>query len=105
AGTEANCREPFCHRRYSRSDKSGLGPLCQGIDIVIFTAGSGSKTGKDQTLTVDLWGAIQCIRASEDSELQHFVILSALKATNPNRANDALKPDLIAKHAADKTLK
>ncbi len=32
-------------------------------------------------------------------------MLSALKATNPNRTNDALKPYLIAKHAADKTLK
>jgi uncharacterized protein YbjT (DUF2867 family) len=85
--------------------ESDLGRLCQGIDIVIFTAGSGSKTGKDKTLTVDLWGAIQCVRASEDSGVQRFIMLSALKAANPNRSSDALKPYLAAKHAADEILK
>lgn len=82
-----------------------LGPLCAGVDIVIFTAGSGSATGKDKTLTVDLWGAIQCIRASEDSGVQRFIMLSALKAATPNRGSEALKPYLIAKHAADDILK
>ena len=85
--------------------EGGLGALCAGIDCVIFTAGSGSSTGKDKTLTVDLWGAIQCIRASEAAGVKRFVMISALKASAPNRGSDALKPYLVAKHAADEILK
>ena len=82
-----------------------LGALFEGIDIVIFTAGSGSATGKDKTLTVDLWGAVQAIRASENSQVQRFIMVSALKAEDPNRGSEALKPYLVAKHAADEILK
>ncbi|MGB0412808.1 MAG: SDR family oxidoreductase [Coraliomargarita sp.] len=82
-----------------------LGALFEGIDIVIFTAGSGSSTGKDKTLTVDLWGAVQAIRASENSQVQRFIMVSALKAEDPNRGSEALKPYLVAKHAADEILK
>ena len=82
-----------------------LGALCADIDCVIFTAGSGSSTGKDKTLTVDLWGAIQCIRSSEAAGVKRFIMISALKAAAPNRGSDALKPYLVAKHAADEVLK
>ena len=82
-----------------------LGALFEGIDIVIFTACSGSATGKDKTLTVDLWGAVQAIRASENSQVQRFIMVSALKAEDPNRGSEALKPYLVAKHAADEILK
>ena len=82
-----------------------LGALFEGIDIVIFTAGSGSATGKDKTLTVDLWGAVQAIRASENSQVQRFIMVSALKAEDPNRGSEALKPYLVAKHTADEILK
>ncbi|CAA6689623.1 Unannotated [Lentimonas sp. CC19] len=82
-----------------------LGTLCAGVDCVIFTAGSGGSTGKDKTLTVDLWGAIQCIQASEAAGVKRFVMISALKASEPNRGSDALKPYLVAKHAADEILK
>lgn len=67
----------------------------------MFTAGSGNATGKDKTLTVDLWGAIECIRACEDSGVQRFIMRSALKAAHLNRGSEALKPYLIAKYAAD----
>jgi uncharacterized protein YbjT (DUF2867 family) len=85
--------------------ENDIGTLCESVDVVIFTAGSGSSTGKDKTLTVDLWGAIQCIRASETCGVKRFIMISALKAAAPNRGSDALKPYLVAKHAADEILK
>ncbi len=81
-----------------------LGSLCEGIDIVIFTAGSGSATGKDKTLTVDLWGAVKCIRAAKDQHVSHFIMISALKAKAPEDAAEALRPYLVAKASADQIL-
>jgi NAD(P)H-dependent flavin oxidoreductase YrpB (nitropropane dioxygenase family) len=33
----------------------------QGIDAVIFAAGSGGHTGADKTILIDLWGAIKAM--------------------------------------------
>ena len=75
-----------------------------GHEAVVFTAGSGASTGKDKTLTVDLWGAIQAVRFCERHQISRFVMISALKAQNPNQGKDAIKPYLVAKHAADEIL-
>jgi len=75
------------------------------FDAVIFTAGSGASTGKDKTLTVDLWGAIQAIRYCEQHQTSRFIMISALKAEDPNQGSEAIKPYLVAKHAADEILK
>ncbi len=77
----------------------------RGFDAVIFTAGSGASTGKDKTLTVDLWGAIQAIRFCEQHQTPRFIMVSALKAEDPNQGKEAIKPYLVAKHAADEILK
>lgn len=76
-----------------------------GIDAVVFTAGSGGSTGKDKTLTIDLWSAIKCIRLAEAKGVGRFIMVSALKAGDPDKGNDAIKPYLAAKHAADEILK
>lgn len=78
-----------------------------GLDFeaVIFTAGSGVSTGKDKTLTVDLWGAIQAVRYCEQHQTHRFIMVSALKAEDPNQGSAAIKPYLVAKHAADEILK
>ena len=76
--------------------ENGLGPRRQGVDIVVFTTGPGNATGKDKTLTVDLWGAIQCVRASEDCGVQRSIMLRALKAAHPHRGSEALKPYVVA---------
>lgn len=75
------------------------------FDAVVFTAGSGASTGKDKTLTVDLWGAIQAVRYCEQHRTRRFIMISALKAQDPNQGKEAIKPYLVAKHAADEILK
>ncbi|HKK18898.1 MAG TPA: SDR family oxidoreductase [Opitutales bacterium] len=77
----------------------------KGFDAAIFTAGSGASTGKDKTLTVDLWGAVQAVRYCERHGTARFIMISALKAQDPNQGKDAIKPYLAAKHAADEILK
>lgn len=77
----------------------------ENIEAVVFTAGSGPQTGKDKTLTVDLWGAVRCIRLCQSLKINRFVMVSALKADDPEKGSEVLKPYLIAKYAADEILK
>jgi len=85
--------------------EGSFGHAFDGIDAVVFTAGSGGSTGKDKTLTIDLWGAIKCIRLAEAKGADSFIMVSALKACDPDKGSEAIKPYLAAKHAADEILK
>lgn len=85
--------------------EGNFGHAFDGMDAVVFTAGSGGSTGKDKTLIVDLWSSIKCMRLAEAKGANRFIMISALKASNPDKGNDAIKPYLAAKHAADEILK
>lgn len=73
----------------------------EGCQQVVFTAGSGPSTGYDQTLLVDLWGAIRVVDACLDRGIRHLVMVSALRADDPLAGPDKLRPYLAAKRAAD----
>jgi hypothetical protein len=48
---------------------------------------SGGSTGDDQTIIVDLDGAVKAIKASEQIDHQHFIISLALIAfTAPSKS-------------------
>ena len=81
--------------------ESDIAPAIEGAEACVFTAGSGPSTGKDKTLTVDLWGAVKAIRCCKSVGIERFVMVSALKAHDPELGNERLKPYLVAKHAAD----
>ncbi|WP_369403919.1 NAD(P)H-binding protein [Secundilactobacillus silagei] len=55
-----------------------LGVTLDGFDAVIFTAGSGSKTGDDMTLMVDLDGAVKSMQAAQIAGVKRYVMVSAL---------------------------
>lgn len=76
----------------------------EGADQVVFTAGSGPNTGYDKTLMVDLHGAVRAVDAAEYRGVRHFVMVSALRAQNPLRGPEKLRPYLAAKYAADRLL-
>ncbi|MFM2476968.1 SDR family oxidoreductase [Celerinatantimonas sp. MCCC 1A17872] len=91
--------------RASLSDSvEHLTKIMQGHDSVIFTAGSGAKTGADQTLLIDLDGAVKAMEASTQAGIEHFVMVSAIGAHRRERWNEALKAYYVAKHYADKEL-
>ena len=79
-------------------------PALEGIDKVIFAAGSGSKTGPDKTTAVDEEGAKKLIDAAKDSGVKKFIMLSAMNADEPSR-NPELEHYLKAKAKADMYLR
>ena len=81
--------------------ESDISSAFEGAEACVFTAGSGPSTGKDKTLTVDLWGAVKAIHCCQSAGIDRFVMVSALKAHDPELGNERLKPYLVAKYAAD----
>lgn len=75
-----------------------------GADAVVFTAGSGGSTGWDKTILVDLWGAERAVKACEERDIDRFVMISSRGADDPERRQGPIKPYIVAKHIADRTL-
>jgi len=75
-----------------------------GCDRVVFTAGSGGHTGGDKTLLIDLYGAIRAIEESEARGVEHFVMVSAMRAERPLEAVPAMRHYMVAKMLADQRL-
>ncbi len=80
--------------------ENNLSEAVKDIDKVIFAAGSGGK----KVVEVDQEGAKRLIDASRKSGVKKFVMLSAIGAGHPEKA-DRLKEYLKAKHHADEHLK
>lgn len=76
----------------------------KGCDAIVFTAGSGGSTGADQTLLIDLDGAVKTIEAAENLGIDRFIMVSAFQANNRENWNEAIKPYYVAKHYADRAL-
>lgn len=77
-----------------------LSQAVNGIDKVIFAAGSGGE----KVVEVDQKGANRLIDASKKADVKKFVMLSSRGAGRPEKA-DQLKAYLKAKHKADEYLK
>lgn len=73
----------------------------EGVDSVIFTAGSGGSTGADKTLLVDLWGAKKAVDYATKHQVKKFVHLSATDSVEPDKETDVMKPYAVAKHFSD----
>jgi len=73
-------------------------------DKVVFTAGSGGKTGADKTILVDLWGACKAIDKAKKHDIKQFVMVSSRDAGDPEHGTPAIKHYNICKHFADKHL-
>ena len=76
----------------------------EGVDAVAFCAGSGSSTGPDATLRVDLHGAVRTVDCSLAQGVERYVMLSSIAAGDPMRGRPQLRHYLAAKHAADRIL-
>jgi uncharacterized protein YbjT (DUF2867 family) len=82
-----------------------VGYAVKGMDAVMFAAGSGASTGADQTEAVDRDGAINLAKATENSGIKKFVMLSAISADEPERGPEELQHYLKMKSEADDYLK
>ncbi|MEL7309086.1 MAG: NAD(P)H-binding protein, partial [Pseudomonadota bacterium] len=73
----------------------------EGVEQVIFSAGSGGATGADKTLLIDLWAAVKAINYAVDAKVKHFIMVSSIGADAPDNIESSIKPYLVAKHMAD----
>ncbi|XEO94262.1 SDR family oxidoreductase [Latilactobacillus sakei] len=78
-----------------------LAPLFADHDAIVFTAGSGGKTGDDQTLLVDLDGAVRSMAAAKIAEVKRYVMVSALFVEDRAKWPESIKPYYAAKYYAD----
>lgn len=77
----------------------------RGCDAVIFTAGSGPHTGPDKTVDVDQDGAIRLMDAAKAIGIKRFIMVSSMRAEEPDKGPEKLRHYLEAKCNADEHLK
>lgn len=73
----------------------------EGVEAVVFTAGSGAHTGADKTILIDQEGAMEAIDLARRNGIQHFIMVSGMGVENPRAVEGPMRPYLHAKHRAD----
>lgn len=81
-----------------------FGSALEGCTTVVFCAGSGSATGADKTLLVDLFGSVRAVEAAERNGVNYFIMISSLKADDPLHGPEKIRHYLVARHMADDRL-
>lgn len=77
----------------------------KGTDAVLFSAGAGGS-GYDQTVLIDLDGAIKAMTAAEQAGIKRFVMVSTFRTGREEMSKDnSLQIYTIAKNYADEWLK
>ncbi|HLR68375.1 MAG TPA: SDR family oxidoreductase [Virgibacillus sp.] len=77
-----------------------------GVDAIVFTAGSGPRTGFDKTLLIDLDGAVKTIEAAKQVGVDRFIMISSFDTSREEiQREEKIKPYVVAKHYADNWLR
>ena len=74
-------------------------------DAVVFTAGSGAHTGPEKTVDVDQNGAINLIDQAQKMGVPRFVIVSSMRADDPDSGPEKMRHYFVAKQKADNHLR
>ncbi|MFP1678407.1 SDR family oxidoreductase [Alloalcanivorax sp. C16-2] len=74
-------------------------------DAVVFTAGSGAHTGPEKTVDVDQNGAINLIDLAQEMGVPRFVIVSSMRADDPDSGPESMRHYFVAKQKADNHLR
>ena len=101
ADVEARGAEPVICDMEAEDD---LAPFVEGADAIVFAAGAGPGSGPERKRTVDLGAAIKLIDAARRLGIDRYVMVSAIGASDPESASDAMRPYYDAKAAADTRL-
>lgn len=84
--------------------EEGVSSFLPGLDAVIFTAGSGARTGPEKTTDVDQNAAIKLMGDCESAGVRRFLMVSAIGA-DPNSDSTRIQHYLRAKGVADSRLR
>lgn len=84
-----------------------IAKAAEGVDAIVFAAGSGPKTGPDKTMLIDLDGAVKTIEAAKQANVKRFIIISSYDTTREEiqRSPSDFAPYVAAKHYADDWLR
>ena len=74
-------------------------------DAVVFAAGSGPHTGPEKTVDVDQNGAINLIDQAQNMGVGRFVIVSFMRADEPDSGPEKMRHYFVAKQKADNHLR
>jgi len=72
---------------------------------VIFTAGSGPHTGPEKTLDVDQNGAIALVDQAKEQGVDRFIMVSSMRADDPDSGPEKMRHYFEAKGKADNHLR
>ncbi|WP_202077895.1 SDR family oxidoreductase [Caldalkalibacillus salinus] len=88
-------------------DIETIAKAAEGVDAIVFTAGSGPHTGKDKTIMVDLDGAVKTIEAAKNSGVKRFIMISSFDTRRQAilDASPSFAPYVAAKYYADEWLR
>ncbi|MUK90340.1 NAD(P)H-binding protein [Ornithinibacillus sp. L9] len=88
-------------------DIESIAKAAEGVDAIVFTAGSGPHTGKDKTIMVDLDGAIKTIESAKAAGVKRFVMISSFDTRRQAilDAPPSFAPYVAAKYYADEWLR
>ncbi|MFB4164513.1 SDR family oxidoreductase [Alteribacillus sp. JSM 102045] len=88
-------------------DIERIAKAAEGVDAIVFTAGSGPHTGKDKTILIDLDGAVKTIEAAKVAGVKRFIMISSFDTRREaiQEASSSFAPYVAAKHYADEWLK
>jgi len=102
-GSDTSALPANCETR--KADLTDLpSDICDGVDVVIFAAGSGADTDEAMTRKVDRDGAMALTDRAENADLKRFVMLSSVGTDNPENGPEPMQHYLRAKQAADRHL-
>lgn len=84
-----------------------IAKAAEGVDAIVFTAGSGPKTGPDKTILIDLDSAVKTIEAAKAANVKRFIMISSYDTTRKaiQEASSSFAPYVAAKHYADEWLR
>lgn len=84
-----------------------IAKAAEDVDAIVFTAGSGPKTGPDKTMMIDLDGAVKTMQAAEKAKVKRFIMISSYDTTRKaiQDADEKFAPYVVAKHYADEWLR
>jgi uncharacterized protein YbjT (DUF2867 family) len=88
-------------------DIDSIAKAAEGVDAIVFTAGSGPHTGKDKTIMVDLDGAVKTVEAAKVAGVQRFIMISSFDTRREaiQASPSSFAPYVAAKHYADEWLR
>lgn len=84
--------------------EGAVGRAVEGCDAIIFAAGAGPGSGAARKETMDYEGAVKLIEAAEKHNVERYLMLSAMGASDPESGSEAMQPYLYAKARADERL-